>query len=154
MRHRRAVGLHQQIVDKVDAEVHVLQPCELVGPFGLAVPVTKDVDGIERRAAAGELRAKVGREDLLPTVVAFEWRQVCRAHEALRLVVEARSRRRRRQPLNERACQSRQSTDTRREQVGRIRVIAPEELVAPFARQRDLDVARGELRHEIGRQRG
>ena len=38
----------------------------------------------------GELCAKVGREDLLPAVMALERGQVCGADEALRLVVEAR----------------------------------------------------------------
>src|SRR5581483_723947 len=43
-RHRRAVGLHEQVVDEVDGEVDVLEPCEGLGTFRLAVPLPIDVD--------------------------------------------------------------------------------------------------------------
>ena len=62
VRHRGAVGFHQQVVDEVDAKVDILQPGKLVGALGLAVSVAKDVDGIERRAAACELCAKLGQK--------------------------------------------------------------------------------------------
>ena len=109
--------------------------------------------GSNAERAPGELRAKLGREDLLPAVMPLERGQVCGADEALRLVVEARPRRGCRQPLDERACQSRKAADSFGEQVGRVRVVAAEELVAALAGERDLHVARRELRHEVGRQR-
>src|SRR5512133_618664 len=55
VRHRGAVSLDEQVVDEVHAEVDVLQAGELIGALGLEVPVAKNVDGIERRPASGEL---------------------------------------------------------------------------------------------------
>src|SRR5207248_10486374 len=51
-----------------------------------------------------------------------------------------------------RSCGER--TDALREQVGRVRVVTAEELVAALAGERDLDVLRRELRDEVRRQRG
>ena len=92
VRHRRAVGLHEQVVDEVDPEVDVLEARELVGALGLRVARAVDVDRVERAASAAQLRAQVRREDLLPAVMALERRQVRGADEPLRLVVEARLR--------------------------------------------------------------
>ena len=96
VRHRGAVGLHEQVVDEVDAEVDVLQPRELRRSRRLGVARAVDVDRVERGAAAGQLGARVGGEDLLPAVMPLERRQVRGAHEPLRLVVEARLARGRR----------------------------------------------------------
>ena len=93
MRHRGAVGLHQQVVHEVDRPVDVLQPREQLGAVGLGEALAVEVDRVEAVPPAGQLRARVGREDLLPGVVALERRQVRAADEALRLVVEARAAR-------------------------------------------------------------
>ena len=85
--------------------------------------------------------------------MAFERRQVRRGDEPLRLVVEADASRRRRQPLDERPRERRERPDPLGERVGDVGVVAAEELVAALARERDLDVLRGELRDEVGRQR-
>ena len=73
--------------------------------------------------------------------------------EALRLVVEARLRRRRRQPLDERAYEPGEGREAVGELIGCVRVVAAEELVAAFPGKRHLHVLGGELRHEVGRQR-
>jgi len=86
--------------------------------------------------------------------VALERRQLSRSDEPLRLVVEARLRRRGRQPLDERPREPRERRHPVREQVCRIRVVAAEELVAALPGERDLDVLRGKLRDEVRRQRG
>src|SRR5207247_1457114 len=83
----------------------------------------------------------------------FERRQVGSADEALGLVVEARPGGRRRQPLHERAGEASKPADAGREQIGCVRVVTAEELVAALAGERDLHVARRELRDEIRRQR-
>ena len=75
------------------------------------------------------------------------------ADEALRPVVEARPRRRARQPLDERPQEARRPPDALGEQVGRVRVVAAEELVAALAGERDLHVLGRELRDEVGRKR-
>ena len=92
VRHRRPVRLHEQVVDEIDAEVDVLQPGELVGARGLGVALAEEIDRVEARCPSGELRPRVRGEDLLPPVVPLERREVSRANEALRLVVEARFR--------------------------------------------------------------
>ena len=102
----------------------------------------------------GQLGPRIRREDLLPPVVPLERRQVRRAREPLRLVVEARLARRGRQPLDRRPRERRQRPDALGEQVGDVGVVAAEQLVAALARERDLHVLRGELRDEVGRQRG
>ena len=84
----------------------------------------------------------------------LERRQVRRAREPLRLVVEARLARRRRQPLDRRPREGRQRPDALREQVGDVGVVAAEQLVAALARERDLHVLGGELGDEVGRERG
>ena len=103
--HRRAVGLHEQVVDEVDAEVDVLQAREQLGTLGLGEAGAVEVDRVEAVAPAGQLGARVGREDLLPGVMALERRQVRPADEALRLVVEARPGARARQALDQRASE-------------------------------------------------
>ena len=74
-------------------------------------------------------------------------------HEPLRLVVEARLPARRRQRLDERSGDAGQWREPVCHEVGGIRVVAAEQLVPAFARERDLDVLRGKLRDEVGRQR-
>ena len=103
---------------------------------------------------AGQLGARVGGEDLLPAVVALERRQVRRADEALRAVVEARAARRDRQPLDERPREPGEPGRPERQEVGGVGVVAAEELVAALARERDLHVLGRELRDEVRRQRG
>src|SRR5207244_6878683 len=93
------------------------------------------------------------REDLLPAMVALERRQVRRAYEALGPVVEARLRARARQELDERPREPRRAPDPLREQVGRVGVVAAEELVAALTRERHLHVLGGELRDEVRRER-
>ena len=152
MRHRRTIGLHEQVVDEVDAEVDVLEARKRVGAGRLGIARPVDVDRIERAAHAAKLRAEVGREDLLPPVVTLERRQMRGAHEPLRLVVEARFRGGGRQALDERtreACERRHPVG---EEVGGVRVVAAEELVSALARERDLHVLGRELRHEVRRQ--
>src|SRR5581483_6290106 len=92
-------------------------------------------------------------EDLLPRVVGLERRQVRAADEALRLVVEADAARRGGQALGQRPRQRRERPDAAREEVGDVGVVAAEQLVAPLARERDLDPARRELGYEVRRQR-
>ena len=76
------------------------------------------------------------------------------AHEPLRLVVEARPARSTRAAARRPAgANGAVQPDALGEQVGRVRVVAAEELVAALARERDLHVLRGELRDEVRRQR-
>src|SRR5919204_115428 len=91
---------------------------------------------------AGQLGARVRREDFLPAVMPLEWRQVRRANEALRAVVEACLRVRARQQLDERPRDARKPADTRREQVRGVRVVAAEQLVAAVP---DEQMSRGQL---------
>jgi hypothetical protein len=56
-----------------------------------------------------------------------------RTHESLSAVVEAGFRRRRRQTLDERARDPGEAADACGQQIGRIRVIAAEELVPSLA---------------------
>ena len=79
VRHARAVGLHEQVVGEVDAQVDVLEPRELVGALGLGVAGAVDVDGrvdaLPRPCPSSRsARARVRREDLLPRVMALERR--------------------------------------------------------------------------------
>ncbi len=152
-RHRRPVGLRQQVVDEVEAQVDVLQAGHELVPFRLGEALPVGHERVERARAAGQFGPRVGREDLLPAVVALERRQVRRGDEPLRLVVEACASRRRRQPLDERPRERRERPDPLGERVRDVGVVAAEELVAAFARQRDLDVLRGQLRDEVGRER-
>ena len=154
MRHRCAVGLHEQVVDEVDTQVDVLQPRELVDLRGLGVSGAEQVHGIEAVPAARELGTQVGREDLLPTVVTLERREVSCPDEPLRPVVEARTRVGAREPLHERPGGACQAADPGGEQVGSVRVVAGEELVASFAGKGHLHVRCGELRDKVGRERG
>ena len=54
VRHRRAVGLHELVVDEVDAEVDVLQAREHLRPRRLREPRAVEVDRVEVAAAAVE----------------------------------------------------------------------------------------------------
>src|SRR5207253_3344861 len=96
-------------------------------------------------AAAGQLRPRLGREDLLPAVVALERRQVRCADEALGPVVEARARGRGGEAFDDGAEERRRPARPLREQVGRVCVVAAEELVPALAGERDLDVLGREL---------
>jgi hypothetical protein len=86
-------------------------------------------------------------------VVALERRQVSGADEALCPIVEARSPGRGREPLDERAQERRRPAGPLREQIGRVGVVAAEELVAALAGESDLDVLGRKLGDEVGRQR-
>ena len=60
VRHAGAVGLHEQVVDEVDADVDVLEPRELVGALGLRVAGAVDVERVEpapRRPSSSAARA-------------------------------------------------------------------------------------------------
>ena len=46
VRHRRAVGLHEQVVDEVRAEVDVLEPREQLGALGLREARAQEVDRV------------------------------------------------------------------------------------------------------------
>ncbi len=76
MGHRGTVGLHEEVVDEIDAEVDVLEARELVGPLGLGIARAQEVDRVEARGPARQLRARILGEDLLPAVVALERGQV------------------------------------------------------------------------------
>ena len=136
VRHARPVGLHEQVVDQVDAEVEVLQPRQLLGALGLGVAGAVDVDRVRDAARRRAARPGPRREDLLPGVVALDRRQVRAAHEALRLVVEAHLLGGARQPLDQRAQERRGPADAGREPVGDVGVVAAEELVAALAGER------------------
>ena len=153
VRHRGAVGLHEQVVDEVDGAVDVLEPREQLGAVRLGERTPVEVERVEAVGPSRQLGAQLGREDLLPAVVSLERREVRRADEALRAVVEARLRARARETLDERRGDARQPADPEREQVGRVRVVAAEELVAALARERDLHVSRRELGDEVRRER-
>src|SRR5947209_3720243 len=75
-------------------------------------------------------------------------------YEPLRLVVEACLTRGGRQRFDERAGEAGERRQAVCEEVGRIRVIAAEELVPALAGERNLDVLGRELRNEVGRERG
>ena len=152
--HRGPIGLHQQVVDEVAAEVDVLEPGHELVPLRLGEAPAKRGERIADVGAARELGARVGGEDLLPAVVSLERRQVRGPDEPLRLVVEAGPPRRRGQQLDRRPRHRGQRPGPLREQVGDVGVVPAEELVAALARERDLDVLGGEARDEVGRQRG
>ncbi len=152
MRHRGAIGLHEQVVDEVGAEVDVLEARQELGALRLGEARPEQVDRVELAPAPGQLGPGLAREDLLPAVVALERRQVRGADEALRPVVEARPRRRARQPLDERPQEARRPPDALGEEVGRVRVVAAEELVAALSGERDLHVLGRKLRDEVGRE--
>ena len=132
-----AVGLHQQVVDEVDAEVDVLQAGELVGALGLRVALAVDVERVETLRGALEQRLRASaREDLLPGVVALERRQVrARGRTAWPGSRSSTFARGARQPLDQRPREPAQAADARREQVGDVGVVAAEELVAALARE-------------------
>ena len=77
VRHRGAVGLHEQVVDEVDGAVDVLQR-EQLGAVRLRERLAIEVERVETVAPSRQLRAQLGREDLLPAVVALERREVRR----------------------------------------------------------------------------
>ena len=138
--HRRAVGLHQQVVDEVPAEVDVLEPREQLVPLGLGEARAFALERVEPAPASGQLGTRLGREDLLPALVTLERRQVRGRGEALGPVVEAA----RRDEDGSRSIAGRSAVATRPdalgEQVGDVGVVAAEELVAALARERHLDV--------------
>ena len=154
MSHAGAVRLHQQVIDQVDAEVHVLQASELLGVLGLGVARPIDVERIAAAAAlrAEQLGARIVGEDLLPGVVALERRQPGPADEALCLVVEARLRRRARQAADQRRDRRRERGHPRCDEIGDVGVVAAEELVGPLPRERHLDRFGRELRDQVGGQ--
>ena len=86
-------------------------------------------------------------------MVALERRQVRSADEALRLVVQARPGARGGQALDERPEERRGPPGPLGEQVGRVGVVAAEELVAALARESDLHVVGCEPGDEVGRER-
>jgi hypothetical protein len=152
VRHRRAVGLHEQVVDEVDAEVDVLQPREQLGALRLRDSARGRRRRVEAAARPGQLARARRREDLLPAVVALERRQVRARDEALRLVVEARLR----VELGSRSTSGRAAARAPTRSASRsadVGVVAAEQLVAALPRQGDLDVGRRQLRDEVGRQR-
>ena len=61
VRHARAVGLHEQVVDEVDAEVDVLKAGQLLGARRLVVARAQDADRIPGARRAGGRRAPRGR---------------------------------------------------------------------------------------------
>ena len=66
MGHRRAVGLHEEVVDEVDAEVHILQAREFV-PRRLGEPRAVDVDRVEARCRpASSARASAEKISFQP----------------------------------------------------------------------------------------
>ena len=152
-RHRRAVGLHEQVVDQVGAEIDVLEARQELVSLGLRESLPKRRYRVPCGRATCELRALPGGEDLLPAVMPLERRQVRGADEALGPVVEARPPGRGGEALDDRAEERGRPAGPLREQVGRVRVVAAEELVSPLARERDLDVLRGQLCDEVRRQR-
>src|SRR5436305_1943704 len=83
-----------------------------------------------RRRPSRQLRALVGREDLLPAVMALERRQMSCPREALRLVVEADPARRGGEPLDERPRTRSEPTDALSEEIRDVRVVATEQLVS------------------------
>ena len=82
--HRGPVGLHEQVVDEVAAEVDVLQAGQQLEALGLGEPRPGQRQRIEPWRRPGQLGPRVGGEDLLPALVPLERRQVRGAHEALR----------------------------------------------------------------------
>src|SRR5437868_5944148 len=116
---------------------------------GDSVSRAKGRQGIPGGSATGQLGAFLGSEDLLPAVMALERRQVRRAREPLRLVVEAHLARRGREQLDERTCERGKAPDALGEEVGDVGVVAAEELVSAFAGERDLDVLGSQIRDEV-----
>ena len=150
--HRGPVGLHEQVVDEIDAEVDVLETREQLRPLRLPEARAVQIDRVERALPPGQLGPRVCREDLLPRVMPLERRQLSRPHEPLGAVVEARARRRAREQLDERARERGRPAHALGQPIRHVRVVAAEELVAALARQGDLHVLRRELRDEVGRQ--
>jgi len=74
MGHRRTVGLHEQVVDEVNAEVDVLEACERLGALRLGITRAINVDRIEAATRAAEFRTQIWCEDLLPPVMPLERR--------------------------------------------------------------------------------
>ena len=75
--HARAVGLHEEVVDEVRPDVDVLQAGERLGAGGLGeAGPPRGRAGRSRRPAPRleQRRPRVGREDLLPAVMALERR--------------------------------------------------------------------------------
>ena len=86
-------------------------------------------------------------------MVPLERRQVRGAHEALRAVVELAFGVEVGSRSTSGASREAKPPNALGQQVGRVGVVAAEELVAALAGERDLHVLRRELRHEVGRQR-
>ncbi len=141
VRHRRAVGLHEQVVDEVDAEVDVLQARERFGALR------------SRRSARGRRRPDRTRCACRAARRAGPARRSPSSRDGARAAAAARrgrsaspcsrsspSRVERREPLDERAREARERRHPIGEQVGRVGVVAAEELVAAFAGERDLHV--------------
>ncbi len=152
--HARAVGLDQQVVDQIDAEVDVLEAGQRLRPGGLGVALAVEVDRVPARVAAAEQRRlSLAREDLLPGVVALQRRQAGAAGEALGFVVEADLGVGAGQQLGQRRRERGEPADAGGEQVGDVGVVAAEQLVAALAGEGDLDLARRQLGDQVGRQR-
>ena len=64
VRHRRAVGLHEQVVDEVGAEVDVLQAREQLGPAGLVEAGAEEVDRVERASPRPVSSARASGEKI------------------------------------------------------------------------------------------
>src|SRR5947209_144145 len=89
--HADAIGLHEEVVGQVDANIDVLEPGEqgCVARLGEAGPPRRQ--GIRGPISPGlsqQLVALFGGEDLLPAMMALEWRQRGGAGEPLRSVFE------------------------------------------------------------------
>ena len=124
-------------------------------PLGLGVAGAVDVEWIRDPRFVEQLLLGLGREDLLPGMVALDRRQVSAAHEALGLVVEAHLLGGARKQLDQRPEKGRRPAHPGREAIGHVRVVAPEELIATLAGEHDLDGVRGQLRDQVcGERRG
>ena len=153
-RHRRAVGLRQQVVDEVEAEVDVLQAGQELVSLGLGEARAVADERVEAAAAAGQLGARVGarrspssRGGARAAAGAPRGRSASPCSRGWPCASRtAAARRAGRAASGERP-------DALGEQVGDVGVVAAEELVAALARERDLDVLGGELRDEVGRER-
>ena len=149
VRHAGAVGLHEQVVDQVDAR------CRRPGAGRARRRPRSRRSGRGRRRAgrasprrpsSSAARAS-GEKISFQRVMALERRQVRRAREALRLVVEAHLAPRSSAAARPAAAARCATRPTRgRERVRDVGVVAAEQLVAALAGQRHLHVLGGELR--------
>ena len=143
--HRRAVGLRQQVVDEVEAEVDVLKPRQQLVPLGLGEARRDRLQRIERAARPVSSARRRRRRSPSTRGGARAAEGAPRAQSASPCSRGSPSRRRR-QPLDEWARGRCERPDSLRQQVGDVGVVAAEELVAPLAGERDLDVLGRELR--------